>query len=43
MPRKARIDAPSALHRIIVRSIERRKIFKAVGFRCAKDIDPKMK
>lgn len=26
MPRKARIDAPGALHHIIVRSIERRKI-----------------
>jgi hypothetical protein len=28
MPRKARIDAPGALHYIIVRGIERRKIFK---------------
>ncbi|MHC4457580.1 MAG: hypothetical protein ACYS0I_10910 [Planctomycetota bacterium] len=28
MPRKARIDAPGALHHIIVRGIERRKIFK---------------
>jgi hypothetical protein len=27
MPRKARIDAPGALHRIIVRGIERRRIF----------------
>jgi REP element-mobilizing transposase RayT len=27
MPRKARIDAPSALHHIIVRGIERRCIF----------------
>jgi REP element-mobilizing transposase RayT len=27
MPRKARIDAAGALHHIIVRSIERRKIF----------------
>jgi len=27
MPRNARIDAPSALHHIIVRGIERRKIF----------------
>ena len=27
MPRKARIDAPIALHHIIVRGIERRKIF----------------
>ena len=28
MPRKAHIDAPGALHHIIVRGIERRKIFK---------------
>ena len=28
MPRKARIDAPSALHHIIIRGIERRAIFK---------------
>ncbi len=28
MPRKVRIDAPGALHHIIVRGIERRKIFK---------------
>jgi len=27
MPRKARIDAPGALHHIIVRGIERRKFF----------------
>ena len=27
MPRKARIDAPGALHHIICRGIERRKIF----------------
>ncbi len=27
MPRKARIDAPGALHHVIVRGIERRKIF----------------
>jgi len=27
MPRKARIDAPGALHHIIVRGIERRKMF----------------
>ena len=27
MPRKARIDAPGALHHIIVRGIERRNIF----------------
>ena len=28
MPRKSRIDAPGALHHIIVRGIERRRIFK---------------
>ena len=28
MPRKARIDAPGALHHIIVRGIKRRKIFE---------------
>jgi len=28
MPRQARIDAPSALHHIICRGIERRNIFK---------------
>ena len=28
MPRKARIDAPGALHHIIVRGIKRRNIFK---------------
>ena len=28
MPRQARIDAPGALHHIIVRGIERRKIFR---------------
>ena len=27
MPRNARIDAPGALHHVIVRGIERRKIF----------------
>ena len=27
MPRKSRIDVPGALHHIIVRGIERRKIF----------------
>jgi len=27
MPRKARIDAPGALHHVICRGIERRKIF----------------
>jgi len=28
MPRKSRIDAPGALHHIIVRGIERRRIFE---------------
>ena len=28
MPRKARIDAPGALHHIIIRDIERKAIFK---------------
>jgi putative transposase len=28
MPRKARIDAPGALHYIIIRGIERKAIFK---------------
>ena len=28
MPRKSRIDAPGALHHIIVRGIERRLIFR---------------
>ena len=28
MPRKARIDAPCALHHIIIRGIERKAIFK---------------
>ena len=28
MPRKARIDAPGALHHIIIRGIERKVIFK---------------
>ena len=28
MPRKARLDAPGALHHILVRGIERRKIFR---------------
>ena len=28
MPRQARIDAPGALHHIIVRGIERKKIFR---------------
>ena len=28
MPRKARIDAPGALHHVIVRGIERKAIFK---------------
>ena len=30
MPRKARIDALGALHHIIVRGIERRKIFMMI-------------
>ena len=29
MPRRARIDAPGALHHIIIRGIERRKIFRS--------------
>jgi len=29
MPRKARIDAPGALHHVIVRGIEGRKIFRS--------------
>lgn len=29
MPRRARIDAPEALHHIIVRGIERKKIFRS--------------
>jgi REP element-mobilizing transposase RayT len=29
MPRKARIDAPGALQHVIVRGIERRKIFRS--------------
>jgi REP element-mobilizing transposase RayT len=33
MPRKARIDAPGALHHIIVRGIERKAIFKDVSDR----------
>jgi hypothetical protein len=28
MPRKARLDAPGALHHIVVRGIDRRKIFR---------------
>ena len=28
MPRKARIDAPGAVHHIIIRGIERRQIFR---------------
>jgi putative transposase len=28
MPRKARIDAPGAFHHIVIRGIERRKIFR---------------
>jgi hypothetical protein len=33
MPRKTRIDAPGALHHIIVRGIERKKIFYDDGDR----------
>ena len=33
MPRKARIDAPGALHHIIIREIELRKIFYSVKAR----------
>ena len=29
MPRKARIDVPGALHHIIIRGIEKRKIFRS--------------
>jgi len=29
MPRKARIDAPGAVHHIIIRGIERRPIFRS--------------
>ena len=29
MPRKARIDSPGALHHVIIRGIERRKIFRS--------------
>ena len=29
MPRKSRIDAPGALHHVIIRGIERRKIFQS--------------
>jgi len=32
MPRKARLDAPGALHHIIVRGINRRKIFFGLTF-----------
>ena len=28
MPRKARVDAPGALHHIIIRGIERKPVFK---------------
>jgi hypothetical protein len=31
MPRQARIDAPSALHPVIVRGIDRRKIFEGIS------------
>ncbi len=33
MPRKARIDAPGALHHIIIRGIERRAIFRSIADR----------
>jgi REP element-mobilizing transposase RayT len=33
MPRKARIDAPGALHHIIIRGIERKRIFRDDGDR----------
>ena len=33
MPRKARLDAPGALHHIMIRGIERRKIFRDDGDR----------
>jgi REP element-mobilizing transposase RayT len=40
MPRKARIDAPGALHHIIIRGIERKAIFKDIavrklGYKCS--------
>jgi len=31
MPRKARLDAPGALHHIIFRGIERREIFQSLA------------
>jgi hypothetical protein len=34
MPRKARIDAPGAVHHIIVREIERRYYARFVGILC---------
>jgi putative transposase len=33
MPRRARLDAPGALHHVIVRGIERRTIFDDVADR----------
>ena len=33
MQRKARVDAPEAVHHFIVRGIERRKIFRSVANR----------
>jgi len=33
MPRKARIDAPGALHHIIIRGIERKAVFKDLADR----------
>jgi hypothetical protein len=31
MPRQARMDAPGALHHVIVRGIDRRKIFEGIS------------
>jgi DNA-binding MarR family transcriptional regulator len=39
MPRKARINAPGALHHVIIRGIERRKIFRSVDDRILGDSD----
>jgi REP element-mobilizing transposase RayT len=33
MPRKSRIDAPGAIHHIIVRGIDRQQIFENDGYR----------
>jgi hypothetical protein len=48
MPRKARIDAPGALHHIIVRGIERGPIFSddlllPFVFRCSRKVNPRLK